>query len=168
MTLTMATNIVVITDAGTLTPEIKDEIGAYGDIFGSRWARLSPLPKESFLTIVYRSDVNAPIVAGIWDLFDRKTPTESCTEEWDEMKYVVKGRFVLLQFLLTCHGHRLAISLLDRHWRNNRYRHKPILRIETWKPALGSKRLTSLVHKVERPFNHLCWTETRRRELQNG
>lgn len=36
MTLTMATNIVVITDAGTLTPEIKDEIGAYSDIFGSR------------------------------------------------------------------------------------------------------------------------------------
>ncbi|EXL86960.1 glutamate-1-semialdehyde 2,1-aminomutase [Fusarium oxysporum f. sp. conglutinans race 2 54008] len=69
----MATNIVVITDAGTLALEIKDEIGAYSDIVGSR------------------SDVNAPIVAGIWDLFDRKTPTESCTAEWDEMKYVVKA-----------------------------------------------------------------------------
>ncbi|KAI1031899.1 hypothetical protein LB504_000764 [Fusarium proliferatum] len=73
----MATNIVVISDAGTLAPEIKDEIGAYSDIVGSR------------------SDVNAPIVAGIWDLFDRKTPTESYTAEWDEMKYVVKGTGVI-------------------------------------------------------------------------
>ncbi|KAM0076421.1 hypothetical protein ACKRZS_011478 [Fusarium odoratissimum] len=77
MTLAMATNVVVITDAGTLAPEIKDEIGAYSDIVGSR------------------SDVNAPIVAGIWDLFDRKTPTESFTAEWDEMKYIVKGTAVI-------------------------------------------------------------------------
>ncbi|KAL5618659.1 hypothetical protein FOVSG1_000881 [Fusarium oxysporum f. sp. vasinfectum] len=77
MTLAMATNVVVITDAGTLAPEIKDEIGAYSDIVGSR------------------SGVNAPIVAGIWDLFDRKTPTESFTAEWDEMKYIVKGTAVI-------------------------------------------------------------------------
>ncbi|KAF5713469.1 glutamate-1-semialdehyde 2 1-aminomutase [Fusarium mundagurra] len=54
----------VISDAGTLAPEIKDEIGEYSDIVGSR------------------SYVNAPIVAGIWDLFDRKAPTESYTAEW--------------------------------------------------------------------------------------
>ncbi|KAF4419515.1 glutamate-1-semialdehyde 21-aminomutase [Fusarium acutatum] len=41
----MATTIVVISDAGTLALEMKDEIGAYNDIVGSR------------------SDVNAPIVA---------------------------------------------------------------------------------------------------------
>ncbi|KAK8088443.1 hypothetical protein PG997_003404 [Apiospora hydei] len=73
----MSPNLVVLADTGSLTPNTTDDTGAYSDLVGSR------------------PDASSPIVAGIWDLVDRESPTEAYAAEWDEMKYVVKGTAVI-------------------------------------------------------------------------